>query len=73
MLSDESKLLTTFITHFARFAFNRLPMGLSDSSEYFKKKMTQIVESIDGVTCQTDEVLGQRQSTTKGDVRCFCD
>ena len=36
-LSDQSKLLTTFITSFGRYAFNRLPMGLSSSSEYFQK------------------------------------
>ena len=56
-LSDESKLLTTFITPFDRFAFNRLVMGLSSSSEYFKKRMTQLVESIEGVLCQTDDIL----------------
>ena len=56
-LSDESKLLTTFITPFNRFAFNRLVMGLSSSSEYFQKRMTQLVESIEGVLCQTDDIL----------------
>ena len=56
-LSDESKLLTTFITPFGRFAFNRLVMGLSSRSEYFQKRMTQLVESIEGVLCQTDDIL----------------
>ena len=28
-LSDENKLLTTFITPFGRYAFNRLPFGIS--------------------------------------------
>ena len=56
-LSDESKLLTTFITPFGRFAFNRLVMGLCSSSEYFQKRMTQLVESIEGVLCQTDDIL----------------
>ena len=56
-LSDESKLLTTFIMPFGRFAFNRLVMGLSSSSEYFQKRMTQLVESIVGVLCQTDDIL----------------
>jgi hypothetical protein len=43
-LAQESKLLTTFITPFGRYAFNRLPLGLSSSSEYFKKRMSQILE-----------------------------
>ena len=34
-LEEESKLLTTFITPFGRYAFNRLPMRLSSSFEYF--------------------------------------
>ena len=36
-LSDESKLLTTFITPLGRFAFNRLVMGLSSSRDIFRK------------------------------------
>ena len=56
-LSDESKLLTTFISPFGRFAFNRLVMGLSSGSKYFQKRMTQLVESIEGVLCQTDDIL----------------
>ena len=55
-MSDESKLLTTFITPFGRFEFNRLVMGLSSSSEYFQKRMTKLVESIEGVLCQTDDI-----------------
>ena len=56
-LAEESKLLTTFITPFGRYAFHRLVMGLSSASEYFQKRMSQILEGIDGVLCQTDDVL----------------
>ena len=48
-LSDQSKLLITFITPFGRYAFNKLLMGLSSSSEYFQKRMYQIVEGLEGV------------------------
>ncbi len=34
-LSKESKLLTTFITPFRRYAFNRLPFGISSAPEHF--------------------------------------
>ena len=66
-LSNESKLLTTFITPFGRFAFNRLVMGLSSSSEYFQKRMTQLVDSIDGVICQTDDILVFGRTETEYD------
>ena len=56
-LAQESKLLTTFITPIGRFAFHRLPMGLSSSSEYYQKRMSQILENLDGVICQMDDVL----------------
>ena len=68
-LSNESKLLTTFITPFGRIAFNRLVMGLSSSSEYFQKRMTQLVDSIDGVICQTDDILVFGRTETEHDER----
>ena len=37
MLAPEFRLLTTFITRFGRFCFNRLRIGIS-ASEFFRKK-----------------------------------
>ena len=39
-LSDESRLLTTFITPFGRYCFNKLPFGISSAPEHFQKRMT---------------------------------
>ncbi|MCG7865814.1 MAG: reverse transcriptase family protein [Candidatus Thiodiazotropha taylori] len=68
-LSEESRLLTTFITPYGRYAFNRLPMGLNSSSEYFQKKMTQILEGIKGVICQTDDILVYGRTEAEHDQR----
>ncbi|XP_053389029.1 uncharacterized protein K02A2.6-like [Mercenaria mercenaria] len=68
-LAPESQLLTTFITPFGRFAFKRLPMGLSSSSEYFQKRMSQILEGIDGVLCQTDDILVYGRTSEEHDSR----
>ena len=38
-LAPESSKLTTFITPFGRFAFNRLPFGITSAPEYFQHKM----------------------------------
>ena len=42
-LDEESKLLTTFITPFGRYAFNRLPFGISSAPEIFQRTMPSIL------------------------------
>ena len=63
-LAKESRHLTTFITPFGRFCFNRLPFGITSAPEYFQKKMSQLLEGLDGVVCMMDDVLiyGQNQA-----------
>lgn len=56
-LADSSQLLTTFITPFGRYCFNKLPFGISSAPELFQKRMGQILEGLDGVVCQMDDVL----------------
>ena len=56
-LADESALLTTFITPFGRFCFKRLPFGISSAPEHFQRRMSAILEGIDGVLCQMDDIL----------------
>ena len=68
-LAPESRLLTTFITPFGRFCFNRLPMGISSASEYFKKKMSLLLENIPGVVCQTDDSLISWETLEQHDER----
>ena len=68
-LTDDSKLLTTFVTPFGRYAFNRLPFGIASASEYFQKRMFQILEGLDGVLCQTDDVLVHGKTEQEHDQR----
>ena len=56
-LSEESKPLTTFITPFGRYCFNKLPFGISSAPEYFQKRMNQVLAGIDGVVCHMDDIL----------------
>ncbi|XP_062855259.1 uncharacterized protein K02A2.6-like [Trichomycterus rosablanca] len=56
-LSKESSLLTTFITPFGRYCYNRLCFGISSAPEHFQKRMSQILEGLEGVLCQMDDVL----------------
>ncbi len=41
-LAKESRHLTTFITPFGRFCFNRLPFGISSAPEFYQKKMSEL-------------------------------
>ncbi|XP_064470170.1 uncharacterized protein K02A2.6-like [Ornithodoros turicata] len=56
-LNENSRLLTTFITPFGRFCFNRLPFGISSAPEHFQKRMARILEGLEGVLCHMDDVL----------------
>jgi len=40
-LDEESKLLTTFITPFGRFHYNRAPFGINSISEHYNRCMTE--------------------------------
>ena len=45
----ESILLTTFITPFGRFYFNRLPFGITSAPEHFQCRMSEILGDLKGV------------------------
>ena len=41
-LSQESRLLTTFITPMGRYCFNKLPFGISSAPEHFQRRMNEL-------------------------------
>uniref|UniRef100_A0A3P8NB56 ribonuclease H n=1 Tax=Astatotilapia calliptera TaxID=8154 RepID=A0A3P8NB56_ASTCA len=68
-LSKQSALLTTFITPFGRFCFNRLCFGISSAPEHFQKRMSQLLEGLEGVVCQMDDILVYADTQTQHDKR----
>ena len=56
-LTQESRLLTAFITPFSRYCFNKLPFGIYSAPEHFQRRMMAILEGLQGVVCQMDDVL----------------
>jgi transposase InsO family protein len=56
-LDFESRKLTTFVTPFGRFCYNRLPFGISSAPEIFQRTMSQILEGLQGVICHMDDIL----------------
>lgn len=53
----DSMLLTTFITPEGHHYFKRLLFGISSAAEHFQKRISQLIDSIDGVLCHADHVL----------------
>ena len=68
-LSEESSRLTTFITPFGRYYFKRLPFGISSAPEHFQKRMSEILEGLEGVVCQMDDILVYGSDQTEHDRR----
>jgi len=56
-LQKESALLTTFITPFGKFDFNRLPFGITFAPEYFQKRISELLQDLSGVVCMMDDIL----------------
>lgn len=56
-LSEKSRELTTFLTPYGRYWFNRLPFGIASAPEHFQKQMESILAGHDGVLCHMDDVL----------------
>jgi hypothetical protein len=56
-LTPESAKLTTFITPFGRYIFNRLPFGISSAPELFQHRISEILRDYDGVVGLIDDVL----------------
>ncbi|GBM22396.1 hypothetical protein AVEN_166653-1 [Araneus ventricosus] len=43
-LDKKSSYLTTFITSFGRFRFQKLPFGISSDPEHFQRRISQILK-----------------------------
>lgn len=56
-LDKESSELTTFMTPFGRFKFNRMPFGINSAPEVFMKKMIALFGDIEGVEIFFDDIV----------------
>ena len=56
-LAKTSRPLTTFVTPFGRYCFNKLPFGISSAPEHFQKRMGRMLSGLEGVLCLMDDVL----------------
>lgn len=71
-ITPESRPLTTFITPFGRYQFNRLPFGIASAPEHFQRRMSQMLEDFDGIICHADDVLVYGRDREEHDQRLHC-
>ena len=68
-LSTESARLTTFISPYGRFCFQRLPFGITSAPEHFQRRMSSILSGLAGVVCLMDDILVHEESQAQHDDR----
>lgn len=68
-LEENSKELTTFITPFGRFRFNKLPFCISSAPEHFQRHMTELLEGLEGVVVLVDDILVYGKTKQEHDQR----
>ena len=56
-LDEKCKELTTFVTPWGRFCFNRMPFGISSAPEFFQREMEKILKGLEGIICLMDDIL----------------
>ena len=56
-MDPSSRLLTTFLTPFGRFCYNKLPFGIASTPEHFQHRINTLLEGLPGVVCHNDDIL----------------
>ncbi len=50
-------ILTTFITPFGRYNYNRLPFGITSAPELFQQRVSEILCGLEGEVSMMDDIL----------------
>ena len=56
-LTKECQELTTFITPFGRYCYERLPFGINSGPEHYQRQVHRILEDCPGVVCLMDDIV----------------
>ena len=54
-LAQESKNLTTYLTPFGRFRYERAPFGISSISEHYNRRMSEELQGLPNITKVVDD------------------
>lgn len=70
-LHPDSRLLTTFVTPWGRYCYNRLFMGLTSASEFFHCTISNLLSDLQGVVVHIDDIAIFGSSESEHDERLF--
>ena len=56
-LYPASQYMTTIVTEFGKFRYNRLPMGMCTSGDILQAKIDELIGDIDGVKTYIDDII----------------
>jgi transposase InsO family protein len=68
-LDPSSSMMTTFMTPFGRFRFERIPMGISAAPEVFQRKMSELLAGHEGCEVIMDDILVYGKDAEEHDAR----
>jgi hypothetical protein len=68
-LEENSQKLTTFITPFGRFAFQRIPFGITSAPEIFQGEMIELLRGHEGTEVIMDDILVHGKTVEEHDHR----
>ena len=68
-VDDECSKLLAFNTPFGRYKFKRLPFGILSASEVFQKKISRIIEGINGCANVQDDIIVWGKTKHEHDLR----
>ena len=68
-LAPSSRLLTTFLTPYGRYCFNKLPFGICSAPKHFQRQMEKTLIGVEGVLCHMDDVLVFGRTKEEHDAR----
>ena len=56
-LSPDSQLLTTFISPFGHYCYEKLPFRINSAPEHNQKQLQKVVGDLEGVACLMDDIV----------------
>ena len=71
-LEQSSRLLTTFLTPYGRYCFNKLPFGICSAPEHFQCQMDKTLMGLEGVLCHMDDIIVFGTNKKEHDTRLEC-
>ena len=68
-LTEESRAITTFITHKGLYRYKRLMFGISSAPEKYQQVIQQVLQGIEGVKNISDDIVIYAETQAEQDKR----